>query len=105
IIMIDGVACAMTVETIGGEQRAIEEPVSETLIRGPRSGFVENIQTNLALIRRRAKESDLRFKTYNVGTRSKTTIDISYVEIIINSKYLEEAKKRIESIDIDISHE
>src|SRR5699024_465081 len=57
IIMIDRVACAMTVQTIGGEQRASEEPVSETLIRGPRSGFVENIQTNLALIRRRAKDS------------------------------------------------
>lgn len=102
IIMIDGVACALTVETIGGEQRAIEEPVSETLIRGPRSGFVENIQTNLALIRRRAKDSDLRFKTYNVGTRSKTTIVLGYVEGIINPEYLEEAKKRIESIDIDI---
>src|SRR5699024_7035635 len=102
IIMIDCVACTMTVETIGGEQRAIEEPVSETLIRGPRSGFVENIQTNLALIRRRAKDSDLRFKTYNVGTRSKTTIVLGYVEGIINPEYLEEAKKRIESIDIDI---
>src|SRR5699024_11465092 len=53
IIMIDGVACAMTVETIGGEQRAIEEPVSETLIRGPRTGLVENIQTNIAIISKR----------------------------------------------------
>lgn len=102
ILMIDGVACAMVIDTIGGEERAIEEPVSETLIRGPRSGFVENIQTNLALIRRRAKDADLRFKTYTVGTRSKTTIVLAYVDGIINPDYLEEAKKRIESIDIDI---
>src|SRR5699024_4870647 len=46
--------------------------------------------------------SDLRFKTYNVGTRSKTTIVLGYIEGIINPEYLEEAKKRIESIDIDI---
>src|SRR5699024_11039507 len=37
-----------------------------------------------------------------VGTRSKTTIVLGYVEGIINPEYLEEAKKRIESIDIDI---
>src|SRR5699024_514150 len=102
IIMIDGIACAMTVETIGGEQRAIEEPVSETLIRCTRSGFVATIRTKLAITRRRAKSSYWRFKTYTVGTRSKTTIALGYVEGIINPEYLEEAKKRIESIDIDI---
>src|SRR5699024_1587136 len=105
IIMIDGVACTMTVETIGGEQRAIEEPVSETLIHRPCSGYVENIQTKLALIRLRAKDSGLRYKTYNVGTRRKTTIIHGYVERNINPQYLEEEKKRIESIDIDISPE
>src|SRR5699024_5904263 len=52
VIYVDGVDTAILVETIGGEIRAIEEPITETLIRGPRDGFVENIQTNLALIRR-----------------------------------------------------
>src|SRR5699024_9286499 len=102
IIIIDGVACAMTVDTIGCEQRDVEEPVSDTLMRGLHSAFVENIRTNLALIRRRANDSDSRIKTYNIGTRSKQRIVLVYVEGIINSEYLEEAKKRIESIDIDI---
>src|SRR5699024_8709628 len=102
IIMIDGVACAMTVETIGGEHRSSEEPVSETLIRVPRSGFIANIKTILTLLRCSEKDSDLSFEIYNVGTRSKKTIVLGYVEGIINPKYVEEAKKRIESIDIDI---
>src|SRR5699024_2657111 len=40
---LDGEADVLLMGTAGGESRSIEEPDSETLIRGPRDGFVENI--------------------------------------------------------------
>src|SRR5699024_9691240 len=42
VIFVEGVNEAIVIDTIGGEFRAIEEPVTETLIRGSRTGFVEN---------------------------------------------------------------
>src|SRR5699024_10288187 len=57
--------------------------------------------TNLALLRRRSKDPDLRFKTFQVGSRSNTTIGIAYAEGIINPDLLEEAIRRINKIDID----
>ena len=37
------------------EHRAIEEPMSETVVRGPKEGFVENLRTNTGVIRRKIK--------------------------------------------------
>jgi len=101
IIFIDGVKEALMIQTIGGEFRAIEEPITETLIRGPRSGFVENLETNLALIRRRAKDPNLRFQTYTVGARSNTQIVVAYIKDIMHPEVLQEVNRRLETIDID----
>lgn len=102
ILFIDGVSDVLVIETIGGEFRAIEEPVTETLIRGPRAGFVENIQTNLGLIRRRAKDSNLRFDTHIAGSRSHTSIVVAYIKDIIQPEILEEVNRRLATIDIDM---
>src|SRR5690625_7509149 len=67
ILYIDGVDTVLMIDTVGGEMRSIEEPVTETLIRGPREGFVENLQTNLSLIRRNIKDPNLRSEERRVG--------------------------------------
>src|SRR5690625_1927136 len=102
LIYIDGVQKVLTVNTIGGEQRAIEEPLTETLIHGPRSGFVENIQTNLALIRRENRDSHLRFKTFSIGQRGKQQVVIIYVKGIVHPRLLDEIERRLTTIDVDI---
>ncbi|MFB8735967.1 spore germination protein [Bacillus sp. SL00103] len=40
----------------------VEEPQSEVLVRGPRIGFIENLEKNTALIRERANDQILSFK-------------------------------------------
>jgi len=102
VIYVDGVDTAILVETIGGEIRAIEEPITETLIRGPRDGFVENIQTNLALIRRNIKDHNLRFKAHRVGERSQRQLIVTYLDGVANPLLVKEVKRRLESIDTDI---
>ncbi|NLY50969.1 MAG: spore germination protein, partial [Firmicutes bacterium] len=53
---------ALLVDTRGWEKRAISEPLSESAVRGPREGFVENIATNISLIRRRLRHPNLRIE-------------------------------------------
>lgn len=102
IVYVDGIDRALVVDTIGGQTRAIEEPVSETLIRGPRTGFVENLQINLALIRREIRDPNLRFKTYLTGRRSKKGIVMAYVAGVANPQIIKEIERRLQSIDMDI---
>nr|WP_087974737.1 spore germination protein [Oceanobacillus rekensis] len=100
-LFIDGMDTVLLMGTTGGESRAIEEPDSESLIRGPRDGFVENITTNMTLIRRDIKDPNLRFKTYEVGKSSKQKLVVSYVEGITNPDIVNEINRRLKTIDID----
>ncbi|WP_339229633.1 spore germination protein [Oceanobacillus sp. FSL K6-2867] len=98
---IDGSDTVLIMETAGGERRSIEEPDSETLVRGPRDGFVESIDTNLALIRRDIKDTNLRFKGYEIGKRTKQKLVMVYMEGIVNPEIVQEVDRRLKSIDTD----
>lgn len=102
ILFIDGIDTALMVNTAGGEMRQIEEPITETLIRGPRAGFVENIHVNIGLIRRDINDPNLRFKTYLTGRRSKKSLVVCYVEDIVHPELLKEVDRRLKTLDIDI---
>lgn len=101
VFLLDGETTVLAMEAAGGEQRAIDEPNAENVIRGSRTGFVENIGTNMTLVRREIKDPNLRFKMHSVGSRSKQKIAISYVEGIANPEIVEEVTRRIQTIDID----
>ncbi|WP_339183434.1 spore germination protein [Oceanobacillus sp. FSL W7-1293] len=101
VFFLDGVDQVLIMDTIGGESRAIEEPQSESLIRGSKEGFVENIRTNTMMIRRYIADPNLRFSTYKVGRRSKKDLVVSYMDGIVNPDMVDEVKRRLETIDID----
>lgn len=83
-------------------KRSPEESNLESSIRGPRDGFVENISDNMALIRQRLKTSTLKSVEYSIGEKTKTKIVLQYMNDLINPTVLEEVKKRLESIQVDI---
>ncbi|WP_066186527.1 MULTISPECIES: spore germination protein [Gracilibacillus] len=101
VFYLDGMTQVLIMGTRGGENRAIEEPASESLIRGARDGFVENLRTNTSLIRRHISDPNLRFKNYKVGRRSKKDLLVVYVDGIVNPDIVEEIKRRLETIDMD----
>lgn len=82
--------------------RNVEETSYESSIRGPRDGFVEDLNTNISLIRRRLKSSSLAVEIYVLGNRSKTRTALLYFKDVINPDILQEIKTRISNIDIDI---
>src|SRR5690606_24926640 len=66
IFFLNGQETVLLFETKGGEQRSIDQAVSETTVRGPRTAFVESLGTNLSLIRRHIQSPSLRLKTYQI---------------------------------------
>ncbi|WP_171016795.1 spore germination protein [Pseudalkalibacillus caeni] len=100
LLFAAGKIFAVNVTKIPG--RNPEESAIEPSIRGPRDGFVEDLNTNIALIRKRFKSNQLRVEKYIVGKRSNTTMALLYVEDIINKDLLKTVKKKIDKLDVDI---
>lgn len=101
VVLLDGFATSLACDSKGWDKRSIEEPSSQTVIRGPKDGFTETIRTNTALIRRKIKDPNLRIEAKQIGTRTKTDIAIVYLEGLANSKVVEEVHRRLDRIKID----
>ncbi len=101
ILLVDGYDKAIVIGTREFPLRGVQEPITDPVIRGPRDGFTEALRFNTALLRRKIKDPNLVFDMMTLGRRSKTDIIISYIKGITNPKLVEDAKKRIEKIDID----
>ncbi|CDQ41680.1 MULTISPECIES: spore germination protein [Virgibacillus] len=101
VFLLDGVDRVLLLDTKKWESRSIEEPVSESLIRGPREGFVENLRTNMVMIRRQLRDPNLHFKTHEIGRRSKKKLVVAYISGIIHPDILKEVNRRLEAIDTD----
>lgn len=92
---------AIAMDVKGMEQRAVEQPATERVVRGPRIGFVENIRTNTSLIRRVIHNQNLKMESYTIGEASQTSVVISYIAGIVLEPVLDEVRKRISRIQID----
>lgn len=100
-LLIDGMPQVFLLGTIKKQNRSIEEPLSEALVRGPRTGFTEELSTNTALLRQQGKNDQLTFQRFEVGTRLKKDLIIAYMYDIADPEMVEEVKKRVKGIEID----
>src|SRR5699024_4273245 len=66
-----------------------------------REGFVENLQVNIAQLRRYIRDPNLHFKTHQVGRRSKKDLVVAYIAGIVNPKIVKEINRRLKTIDMD----
>ena len=92
---------AYLIELREWNERAVEEPTAESVIRGPKEGFTENIRTNTALIRRKIKNQRLVIEHQVYGRQTSTPVEIVYIDGIVNQRVLTEIKKRLAKIDVD----
>lgn len=80
------------------EKRTIAAPELMYTLRGPRDAFVEDLDTNLSLVRYRLKDENLRIEKKEVGTRTKATAAILYIEDIANDRVVKDVTRGIDAI-------
>lgn len=102
LLVIDHIDSFILFETRQFNQRSIEEPDSEVVIRGPRDGFNEVLHTNVVLLRRRLRDPNLTVQFGQIGRRSKADFAIIYIKGITSPELVEEMRYRLSCIDIDI---
>lgn len=101
VVVIDGLCGGITVSITGGIRRAVEEPSSQTVIRGPKEGFTEELSTNIALLRRKLRTPELRIENRTIGRYTQTKVAVIYIQGLANPQVLEELFRRLDSIDTD----
>ncbi|MFC5446915.1 spore germination protein [Paenibacillus aestuarii] len=101
VIVVDGLDEAIIVGAAKIDKRAINQPQTEQVIRGPREGFIEQLGTNVSLLRYRLPTSDFTVRTKQVGRLTKSRVAICYLKGIANDALVQEVESRISSIDID----
>lgn len=81
--------------------REPQEPDNEKVIRGSRDGFTESINKNTALIRRRIRNTQLRFELHKISTVGQTDVALGYLKDTVNEDHLNWLRDRLKKIQHD----
>lgn len=60
--------------------RSIEPPANENVLQGPLDSFIEDMSTNIGIVRKNVSSSQLSVKTYTVGSDQKKKLSIVYLD-------------------------
>lgn len=100
-LMVEGYDIILALDFREYPSRSVDEPDKDKVLRGSRDGFIESLIPNMALIRRRIRDTDLSFELVDVGRSSKTDVAICYMQNRVNPGVLREVQKRLKGIDVD----
>lgn len=81
--------------------RPISLPEVEFSVIGPKESFVESLENNLYLIRKRLPIKELVMEELTIGKLSKTKVALIHLENIANSENVNTVRQRVKEIDFD----
>lgn len=100
-VLIENSLSFIIVDTTNGVHRSISDPVNETSVRGPRDGFIEDLETNLSIMKRRIKDKNLVTEKFVLGRKSQTDAVLMYIDDVVDMNLLEKVRAKITAIDVD----
>ena len=92
---------AVAIPIFGAQKRTVAEPPTSRVVKGPREGFVEDVSTNLGLVRKRLKTTNLQVEEIFIGKQTHTLVSLVYLKNIVRPEIVKTVKKKLKSIDID----
>jgi spore germination protein KA len=101
VLLLQDEKRALVVGTQGWEERSIQEPLTEAVVRGPHEGFTESLGTNITMLRRKIRHPNLTLESMKIGRYTKTAVCVVYLKGVVNPKLIEEVRLRLKRIKID----
>lgn len=101
VVIVDGTDGYLICSVKKWDKRAIAEPPTSTVMRGPREGFIEDVKTNLSLIERRLKSPSLAVEKMTIGRLSQTTVALVYLADVAAPEVVNAVRDKLAKIDID----
>jgi len=102
IFLIDHCNKYIAIDTNSTEGRPIEEATSQTIVKGPKDAFTENIDKNVFLIRRRIKNKNLRVESLTLGSITHTALKLVYLQDTAKDEIVQELRTRLCKVNQDI---
>ncbi len=99
--LVDGVGGFFSIAASSREGRAVEHPTSQTIIKGPKDAFTEDINKNLFLIRKRIRNKALKVEDMTLGKVTHTKIKMLYISSIAKTDIVKDLRDRLAGIDYD----
>ncbi|PGZ08636.1 spore germination protein GerIA [Bacillus cereus] len=81
--------------------RAPTPPLNESTVIGPQEGFVEDIDTNINLVRKRLPVLDLQSKEMIIGEFSKTKVVMMYLNNLAEKENVDFLEKSLRALEYD----
>lgn len=81
--------------------RSVEQSNTEMTIRGGRDGFVEELNTNVGLIRKRLKTSSLSYEEFVIGERTQTKVGLLYLKDVASKEMIKQVRLKLKDIKVD----
>ena len=101
VLLCDGSECFFKYSEKKYQLRAVTEPPVSTVLRGPREGFVEDLKTNMFMIRRRVASPKLTVDMLSVGKYTQTKVALCFIDGIADGEIVGRIKSKIQEINID----
>ena len=101
LLFLDGFEEAIGLSTQAFKERTVKEPQTEQVIQGAREGFIESIGTNISLLRKRSRSTDLHIELMQIGEETATNVAYCYFKGIVNEDLTQEVRARLLRIKTD----
>ncbi|NDI34737.1 spore germination protein [Chengkuizengella sediminis] len=98
LIYFPNLETAYSIDTSNFPKRDPQDSTTDVPIKGSRDGFIEDITTNVALIRKRLPSNSLHYDQYIVGEKSKTKVGLLFIEDKIDPDVLKKIKDKLSKI-------
>lgn len=95
VVVVEDCRHALAFGVQGWNKRTTDEPSNENNVKGARECFVESVNDNKALLRKRLKTYHLKQKQINLGTSAKTPVIICYIDDRADKSLVSQIEKRL----------
>lgn len=100
-LFIDGLEKIIIVDLKKFDIRAVSEPPTSNVVKGPREGFNESIRTSISLVRRRVISPNLAVTNLTIGRQSRTAVSVFYMKNIADDGLVKSIMDKLQKISID----
>ena len=100
-VYLDGCPRFIVLGVQGWNRRSTDEPTNEAMVKGAKECFVEVLNDNKALLRKRVKTSSLKMKQIKVGTAAQVPVVIAYIDGRAEQSDVEKIEQRILSAPLE----
>ncbi|AHZ17304.1 MULTISPECIES: spore germination protein [Bacillus] len=100
-VFINGLDSVYILSTGKREKRSVNEPTSEKVVRGPKTAFIEDSDTNVAMIRQRTNHPKLKTKKVPIGENKLKYATVMYIDDKADPSVVSDVVKRLSEVKMD----